>query len=216
MYSSRDRAGPSGTGKSHAAEVIASSLRLDLVRVDLSSVVSKWIGETEKNLARVFNIAEQGGCVLLFDEADALFGRRSEVKSSHDRHANTEVSFLLQRMETFRGLSILTTNIKDNLDRAFFRRLRFVVDFPFPSAADRVRLWRGAFPVTVPLGALDYDALSRLNLTGGSIRNVATNATFYAAAEGIPVTMTHLRRSVLHEYRKLEQPIVETELRDWR
>src|SRR5439155_1757441 len=135
-------AGASGTGKTMAAEVLASELRLDLYRIDLSQVVSKYIGETEKNLRRVFEAAEEGGAILLFDEADALFGKRSEIKEGLDRYANIEVSYLLQQMESYRGLAILTTNMKDALDTAFLRRIRFVVQFPFPDTAERLEIWR--------------------------------------------------------------------------
>src|SRR5204862_5706096 len=135
-------AGDSGTGKTMAAEVIANELRLNLYRIDLSQVVNKYIGETEKNLRRLFDAAEEGGAILLFDEADALFGKRSEVKDSHDRYANIEVSYLLQRMEAYRGLAVLTTNLKNSLDTAFLRRLRFVVTFPFPDPAQRAAIWR--------------------------------------------------------------------------
>src|SRR6185437_10289882 len=133
-----------------AAEVLAHELRLDLYRIDLSSVVSKYIGETEKNLRRVFDAAEEGGAILLFDEADGLFGKRSEVKDSHDRYANIEVSYLLQRMEAYRGLAILTTNMKEAIDPAFSRRLRFVVQFPFPDAAQRALIWARIFPSATP------------------------------------------------------------------
>ncbi|MFO0889867.1 MAG: ATP-binding protein [Isosphaeraceae bacterium] len=143
-------AGASGTGKTMAAEVIANDLRLDLYRIDLSQVVSKYIGETEKNLRKVFEAAEEGGAILLFDEADALFGKRSEVKDSHDRYANIEVSYLLQRMECYRGLAVLTTNKKEDLDTAFLRRIRFVVRFPFPDAAGRAEIWRRIFPAETP------------------------------------------------------------------
>src|SRR5262249_59054368 len=136
----------------------------DLYRIDLSSVVSKYIGETEKNLRRVFDAAENSGAILLFDEADALFGKRSEVKDSHDRYANIEVSYLLQRMEVYRGLAILTTNLKENLDPAFMRRLRFVVHFPFPDPAMRSQIWQQVFPSATPLDRLDVSALSRLNV----------------------------------------------------
>ena len=150
--------GPSGTGKTLAAEILANELRLDLFRIDLSAVVSKYIGETEKNLRRVFDAAEEGGAVLLFDEADALFGKRSEVKDSHDRYANVEVSYLLQRMEAYRGLAILTTNMKEALDPAFLRRLRFVVQFPFPDQAHRAEIWRRIFPAKTPTDELDLCA----------------------------------------------------------
>ena len=171
-------AGVSGTGKTMAAEVLAAELRLDLYRIDLSQVVSKYIGETEKNLKRVFDAAEGGGVVLLFDEADALFGRRSEVKDSHDRYANIEVSYLLQRMEAYRGLAILTTNQRSALDNAFLRRLRFVVEFPFPDASGRAEIWRRVFPAATPTEGLDVTRLARLNVAGGNIRNIAVNAAF--------------------------------------
>jgi hypothetical protein len=206
-------AGESGTGKTMAAEVLANGLRLDLYRVDLSQVVSKYIGETEENLRRVFDAAEAGGVVLLFDEADALFGKRSEVKDSHDRYANIEVSYLLQRMETYRGLAILTTNMKEALDRAFLRRLRFVVRFPFPDAAMRAEIWRKIFPAATPIEDLDFDKLARLNVAGGNIRNIALGGAFLAADEDEPVRMSHLRRAARGEYAKLEKPL--TESGDW-
>ena len=177
-------AGPSGTGKTLAAEVLAAELGLELYLVDLSAVVSKYIGETEKHLGAVFEAAEAAGAVLLFDEADALFGHRSEVRDSHDRYANLEVSYLLQRMDTYRGLAILTTNQKGLLDRAFQRRLRFVVDFPFPDARHRELIWRGMFPAATPTRRLDHAKLARLNVAGGSIRNIAVNGAFLAAAAG--------------------------------
>jgi hypothetical protein len=177
-------AGESGTGKTLAAEAIANEVDLDLYRVDLATVVSKYIGETEKNLKALFDAAEASGAVLLFDEADALFGRRSEVKDSHDRYANIEVAYLLQRVEQYRGLAILTTNMKGALDRAFLRRIRFVVQFPFPDARARAEIWRRQFPSAAPVSALDYDALSRLSLAGGHIRSIAVNAAFRAADDG--------------------------------
>ena len=208
-------AGTSGTGKTMAAEVLALELRLDLYRIDLSAVVSKYIGETEKNLRRVFDAAEEGGAILLFDEADALFGKRSEVKDSHDRHANIEVSYLLQRMEAYRGLAILTTNLKDSLDGAFLRRLRFIVEFPFPSAAERAEIWRRVFPAATPTDGLDVEKLARINLAGGSIRNVALNAAFRAAEAGEPVRMKHLLEAVRAEYAKDHKPLPEAEVRGW-
>jgi hypothetical protein len=207
--------GPSGTGKTMAAEVLANELRLDLFRIDLSAVINKYIGETEKNLARVFDAAETGGTILLFDEADALFGKRSEVKDSHDRYANIEISYLLQRMESYRGLAILTTNMKSALDPAFLRRLRFVVQFPFPDAAQREEIWRRIFPATTPTDGLDLSRLARLNLPGGNIRNIALRAAFLAADAGEPVHMTHLLSAARSEYAKLEQPLTETEIRGW-
>jgi hypothetical protein len=209
-------AGASGTGKTMAAEVLAHALRLDLYRIDLASVVSKYIGETEKNLRRVFDAAEEGGAILLFDEADALFGKRSEVKDSHDRYANIEISYLLQRMEAYRGLAILTTNLKDALDAAFLRRLRFVVPFPFPDAVQRTEIWRRVFPPPTPTQGLDVAKLARLNVTGGNIRNIALYAAFLAAGAGEPVSMAHLLRAARVEYAKLERPLTEAEIGGWQ
>ncbi|MDP9343489.1 MAG: ATP-binding protein [Actinomycetota bacterium] len=208
-------AGPSGTGKTMAAEVLANELRLDLYRIDLSQVVSKYIGETEKNLRRVFDAAEEGGSILLFDEADALFGKRSEVKDSHDRYANIEVSYLLQRMESYRGLAILTTNLKSALDTAFLRRLRFVMQFPFPEAAQRAEIWRRIFPEGAPLDGLDVHRLARLNVAGGNIRNIALSAAFLAVDAGEPVRMSHLLRAARSEYTKLEKPLTDAEVGGW-
>jgi hypothetical protein len=204
-------AGDSGSGKTMAAEVIANDLRLDLYRVDLSAVVSKYIGETEKNLRRVFDAAEDGGAILFFDEADALFGKRSEVRDSHDRYANIEINYLLQRMEAYRGLAILATNLKQALDTAFLRRLRFVVNFPFPGAAERKQIWQRVFPVNTPLEALDLDRLARWNLTGGSIHNIALNAAFLAARHGRAVTMQEVLEAARIEMRKLDQPVNESD-----
>ncbi len=208
-------AGASGTGKTMAAEVLANELRLDLYRIDLAGLVNKYIGETEKNLRRVFDAAEDGGAILLFDEADALFGKRSEVKDSHDRYANIEVSYLLQRMEAYRGLAILTTNLKNSLDMAFLRRLRFVVQFPFPDTAQRAEIWRRAFPAATPTDRLDVAKLARLNVAGGNIRNIALNAAFLAAHAGEPVRMKHLREAARIEYTKLDRPLTEAEIGGW-
>lgn len=202
-------AGPSGTGKTLAAEVLAAELELDLYRVDLSAVVSKYIGETEKNLRRIFDAAEGSGAVLLFDEADALFGKRSEVRDSHDRYANIEVSYLLQRMESYGGLAILTTNQKKALDGAFLRRLRFVVDFPFPEADLRARIWARAFPAATPTRGLDPARLARLNVAGGNIRNISLMAAFFAAEEAVPVGMAQVLRAARIEYQKLGKPLTE-------
>ncbi|NJL28690.1 MAG: ATP-binding protein, partial [Thermoanaerobaculia bacterium] len=199
-------AGPSGTGKTMAAEVLAGELGLDLYRIDLASVVSKYIGETEKNLKKIFDAADAGGAVLLFDEADALFGKRSEVKDSHDRYANIEVGYLLQRIESYRGLAILTTNAKNSLDPAFIRRLRFIVAFPFPDLAERAEIWRRIFPAQTPLEGLDAELLARLDLAGGNIRNVALGAAFLAAEAGTPVRMEHVVGAARGEYAKLERP----------
>lgn len=208
-------AGASGTGKTLAAEVLAHELRLDLYRIDLSSVVSKYIGETEKNLRRVFDAAEEGGAILLFDEADALFGKRSEVKDSHDRYANIEVSYLLQRMEAYRGLAILTTNLKSALDTAFLRRIRFIVHFPFPDAAQRAEIWRRILPSRMPSEGLDVQKLARLNVAGGNIRNIALNAAFLAADAREPVRMAHMLRAASAEYAKLEKHLSEVEVGGW-
>lgn len=208
-------AGPSGTGKTLAAEVLAGELRLDLYRIDLSAVVDKYIGETEKNLRRAFEAAEAGGAILLFDEADALFGKRSDVKDSHDRHANVEVGYLLQRVEAYRGLAVLTTNLKENLDQAFLRRLRFVVQFPFPGPAERRRIWIRAFPRENLRTELDFDRLAQLNLPGGGIRNIALNAAFLAAAQGGPVTMAQIGEAARREYAKLDRTLTEAETRGW-
>ncbi len=209
--------GESGTGKTMAAEVLARELELDLYRIDLSSVVSKYIGETEKNLKRVFDAAEEGGVLLLFDEADALFGKRSDVKDSHDRYANIEVGYLLQRMEAYRGLAVLTTNLKSSIDRAFQRRLRFSVHFPFPDAAQRETIWSRVFPPETPTSGLDMQKLARLNVAGGNIRNIALSAAFLAAEDGADgkVTMRHLMAASKLEAQKIERPLSEAEIRGW-
>jgi ATPase family associated with various cellular activities (AAA) len=207
--------GPSGTGKTMAAEVLANELRLDLYCIDLSAVVSKYIGETEKNLRHVFDAAEEGGAILLFDEADALFGKRTEVKDSHDRYANIEVSYLLQRMEAYRGLAILTSNLKSGLDAAFMRRLRFVVQFPFPDQVQRAEIWRRVFPSATPAEALDHAKLARLNVAGGNIRTIALNAAFIAAGAEQPVGMAHVLRATSAEYVKLERALTDAEVGGW-
>jgi hypothetical protein len=203
--------GDSGTGKTMAAEVLANDLELDLYRIDLSAVVSKYIGETEKNLKKVFDSIEGSGAILFFDEADALFGKRSEVKDSHDRYANIEVNYLLQRMEAYRGLAILATNMKSALDKAFTRRLRFVLTFPFPGLAERRAIWERAFPEKVPTTDLDYERLARLNLTGGSINNIVLNAAFQAAKADSPVNMSIILESARNEFQKQEMPINEAD-----
>jgi hypothetical protein len=206
-------AGESGTGKTMAAEVLANDLELNLYRIDLSTVVSKYIGETEKNLRRLFDAAEDGGMILFFDEADALFGKRSEVQDSHDRYANIEVNYLLQRIESYRGLAILATNMKDALDSAFLRRLRFIVNFPYPNFDERRMMWGKVFPYETPTDGLDFDYLARLSLTGGNIHNVAINAAFLAASLNTAVTMPLVLQAVRVEFQKLDRPINEIELR---
>ena len=208
-------AGPSGTGKTMAAEVLANELRLDLFRIDLSQVVSKYIGETEKNLRRVFDAADAGAAILLFDEADALFGKRSEVKDSHDRFANIEISYLLQRMETYRGLAVLTTNRKSALDQAFLRRIRFAVEFPFPEASQRAQIWRRIFPGATPTEGLRIERLAQLNAAGGHIRNIAMGAAFLAADADEPVRMSHLLSAAHSEFAKLERPLTDAEVAGW-
>ena len=212
-------AGESGTGKTMAAEVIANELHLNLYRIDLSAVVSKYIGETEKNLRRLFDAAEDGGALLFFDEADALFGKRSEVKDSHDRYANIEINYLLQRMEAYRGLAILATNMKNALDPAFMRRLRFIVNFPFPGSSERKLIWQKVFPQTeafrkkLEISEADYDRLARFNLTGGNIHSIALNAAFAAAQSDSNVTLPIVLSVARMEFRKLEKPISEAEFR---
>jgi len=208
-------AGDSGVGKTLAAEVLARDLALDLYRVDVSAVVSKYIGETSKNVKQVFDAAEQGGVLLLFDEADAIFGKRGEVKDSHDRYANIDVSYLLQRMEAYQGLAILTTNMKGAVDRAFQRRLRFTVSFPFPDAAQREAIWSRVFPASTPTQGLDFKKLSQLNVAGGNIRNIALNAAFLAAEAGRPVKMGDLAQAAQLEAQKIERQLSEAETRGW-
>ena len=206
--------GPSGTGKTMAAEVIANELELDLFRIDLSSVVSKYIGETEKNLRKLFDTAEDSGAILFFDEADALFGKRSEVKDSHDRYANIEINYLLQRIETYHGLAILASNVRTALDKAFTRRLRFIVEFPFPGSEQRREIWQKVFPEDTPRAAnLDYERLAKLNLTGGNIHNVALNAAFLAAQADSVVTMPLLLQAARTEYRKIDKSVRESDFR---
>jgi vesicle-fusing ATPase len=204
-------AGESGTGKTLAAEVLAADLGLDLYRIDLSATVSKYIGETEKNIRRLFDAAEASGAVLLFDEADALFGKRGEVKDGHDRYANLEVAYLLQRMESYRGLAILTTNMRSHIDRAFLRRLRFVIQFPFPDRDQRADIWRRVFPPAAPLDGIDPEALARMTVPGGSIRSIALSAAFAAAEDGTPVTVDHVMRAARVEYAKSERSLTDAE-----
>lgn len=195
--------GPSGTGKTLAAEVVAHTLKLDLYRVDVSSMVSKYIGETEKNLRQIFDAADEGGVILLFDEADSLFGKRGDVQSSNDRYANTQVNYLLQRMESYRGLALLTTNLESGMDTAFMRRLRFTLNFRPPEAAEREHIWRRAFPRQVDVSNLNFEQLSRVKLSGGNIRSVALTAAFMAAARRETLTMPLLREAIRGEWRKL-------------
>jgi len=197
-------AGQPGTGKSMAAEIVANDLGLDLYKIDLAQIVSKYIGETEKNLSRLFDEAEASGVVLVFDEADALFGKRSDVKDSHDRYANLEISYLLQRMERYRGLAVLTTNLRANLDEAFTRRIGVSIDFPLPGAADRLRMWRRALDKAPCAPDLELGALAQgLELAGGAILNVAVAAAHLAAEEGAAIDHERLLRAVRWELQKM-------------
>jgi SpoVK/Ycf46/Vps4 family AAA+-type ATPase len=200
--------GPPGTGKTMAAEVIAGELDLDLYRIDLSQVVSKYIGETEKNLSRVFNEAQSSSAILFFDEADALFGKRSEVKDSHDRYANIEIGYLLQEMEQYDGIAILATNLRQNMDEAFVRRLQSIIEFPFPDEEHRRRIWQVMFPSEAPMGEdVDFTTLAReIRLAGGNIKNIALTAAFYAASDGGAIRMEHLIEATRREYQKLGWP----------
>lgn len=206
-------AGPSGTGKTMAAEIIAADLGLELYRVDLSMMVSKYIGETEKNLDRIFTAAREANAILFFDEADALFGKRSEVKDAHDRYANIEVGYLLQKMEAYDGIVILATNLRKNLDDAFARRLHVAIDFQFPEEPDRLRIWQKVFPPEAPLAAdVDRAFLARqFKLAGGNIRNIALLAAYLAAEEGNSIGMSHLIRAIKREYQKLGKLVTEAE-----
>ncbi|MEO8935534.1 MAG: ATP-binding protein [Burkholderiaceae bacterium] len=204
-------AGPSGTGKTMAAGIIAGELGLDLYKIDLSAVVSKYIGETEKNLSRIFSEAETSNAILFFDEADALFGKRSEVRDSHDRYANIEVGYLLQRIEEYEGITLLSTNFRRNMDEAFVRRLQFTIDFPLPCEEDRYRIWTAIWPSALPLDpGIDLRFMARnFEMTGGNIRNVAVAAAFLAASDGGPVGMTHLIDATQREYQKMGKLISE-------
>jgi hypothetical protein len=208
-------AGTSGTGKTLAAEILAREAQLDLYHIDLSQIVNKYVGETEKNLRRVFDAAEDSGAILLFDEADSLFGKRGDVEKGTDRYANLEVSYLLQRMEAYRGVAILTTNQREAIDSAFLRRLRFVIPFPFPDAPLRVALWQRAFPPAAPIAGIDVHRLARLQLPGGNIRNVAINAAFLAAERGEPISMRHVLSASRSEFQKIERPFPEIEVQGW-
>ena len=188
-----------------AAEVIAHELQLDLYKIDLSGVVNKYIGETEKNLAKIFHEAEASNAILFFDEADALFGKRTKISDAHDRYANIETSYLLQRMEAYEGVVILATNLRENMDEAFTRRIRFIVDFPFPDAASRKLIWQTHFPREAPVSAdLDYDWLAQqFQITGGNIKNIVLNAAFCAAANGGVIDMTHVLHGTRREFEKI-------------
>ncbi len=207
--------GPPGTGKTMAAEVIAHGLHLDLYRIDLSQVVSKYIGESEKNLDKIFTAAEYSNSILFFDEADALFGKRSEVRDSHDRYANIEISYLLQKMEEYQGISILATNLRQNLDDAFMRRVQAVVEFPFPDEDYRCRIWNSMFPPEAPIAAdVDFKLLAHeVQLAGGNIKNMALAAAFYAAGDNRAISMEHLIQAAHREHQKIGRSWNEAALR---
>jgi hypothetical protein len=198
-------AGESGTGKTMAADILAGELGLDLYKIDLSGIVSKYIGETEKNLDRIFNEARTSNSILFFDEADAVFGKRSEVRDSHDRYANIEISYLLQKMEEYEGVVILATNLRSNMDEAFVRRMHFVVDFPLPEAEDRLLIWQVHFPLPAPRGDdIDLEFLAqRFKIAGGNIRNIVLGAAFLAAEDNEPIRMKHLIRGARRELQKM-------------
>ena len=206
--------GEPGTGKTMAAEIMAGELGLDLYKIDLSTVVSKYIGETEKNLEKIFAEAQNSNAILFFDEADAIFGKRSEVKDAHDRYANLEISYLLQRMEMYDGVTILATNLRANLDEAFTRRLQFAVDFPYPDETYRLRIWHTLFPADVPHESpLDFELLARrFKMTGGNIRNVLVGAAYLAAADGDRLEMKHLLHGTRRELQKMGRLVDETDL----
>jgi len=199
--------GHPGTGKTMAAEVIANQLLLDLYKIDLSQVVSKYIGETEKSLNSIFQEAQASNAILFFDEADALFGKRSEVKDAHDRYANIEVSYLLQKMEEYDGIAILATNLRKNIDEAFLRRMQFIIDFPFPDEDERRRIWEGVFPREAPIaGDVNFGFLARtVRLAGGNLKNIALAAAFFAAGDGGVIRKEHLTNATRREYQKLGQ-----------
>lgn len=205
-------AGPSGTGKTMAAEILAGELGLDLYKIDLSSVISKYIGETEKNLSRIFTEAATSNAVLFFDEADALFGKRSEVRDSHDRYANIEINYLLQRMEEYDGTVILATNLRKNMDDAFVRRIQFTIEFPFPGVDQRLAIWQRIWPKDIPHDDLDLEFMARrFEISGGNIRNIALSAAFLAAEDGACLRMKHLIRATWQEYQKMGKVVMEGE-----
>lgn len=209
-------AGPSGTGKTMSAEIIAGELGLDMFKIDLSALVSKYIGETEKNLERVFTAAEGGGVVLVFDEADAVFGKRTKVSDAQDRYANIETSYLLQRLESYDGLVVLTSNLSGNIDPAFMRRIHVSVEFPLPEQEERLVIWKSSFPATAPLGEIDFEFLAnRFRFAGGSIRTAALTGAFAAADAGQPVTMAHVIQGVRREFQKLGRIITPAEFGEW-
>ncbi len=209
--------GPSGTGKTMAAEIIAKYVELDIYKIDLSNVVSKYIGETEKNLSKIFKEAETSNAIIFFDEADALFGKRSEVKDAHDRYANIETGYLLQKMEEYDGVVILATNLSKNIDDAFLRRMQIVIEFPFPDEIQRKLIWTGIFPKESPLaGDIDYKFLSeKIKLAGGNIKNMALAAAFYAAENSGEIDMHHIMHAARREYQKVGKPFLKSDFEQY-
>jgi AAA+ superfamily predicted ATPase len=209
--------GPSGTGKTMAAEIIAKEVQLDLYKIDLSGVVSKYIGETEKNLAKIFREAETSNSILFFDEADAIFGKRSEVKDAHDRYANIEIGYLLQKMEEYDGIVILATNLGKNIDDAFMRRMQIVIEFPFPDETQRKLIWTGIFPKESPLSSdIDFKFLSeKIKFAGGNIKNMALAAAFYAAENGGEISMHHIMHAARREYQKLGKSFLKSDFEQY-
>ena len=210
-------AGPPGTGKTMAAEIIANELELNMYRVDLSMVVSKYVGETEKNLNRIFKDAEDSNAILFFDEADALFGKRSEVKDSHDRYANAEINYLLQKIEEHEGIVVLATNLRKNIDSSFVRRMHFVVDFPFPNKKCRFEIWKKVFPENTPMDDVDFDFLSKLKISGGDIKQFALKAAFLAVQNSDEIKIEHIVNSIKIKFQKNRKSLLPKEFqRDFK
>jgi hypothetical protein len=207
--------GPSGTGKTTAAEIIAQELQIDLYRVDLSQVSDKYIGETEKKLGKVFDVAESSGALLLFDEADSIIGKRSDVKDSKDRYANQTVGYLLQRMESYSGVAIMTTNLPNAIDSAFMRRIKYSIRFEYPNVDQRIKIWQKVFPSTVPCELMPPELLAQLNISGASIRNIALGSAFLACAENKAIAMEHVLKAARAEYQKLGRTISDKEIQGW-
>lgn len=209
--------GPPGTGKTMAAQVITNQLHMRMYKIQISQIVSKYIGETEKNLRQVFSEARQANCILFFDEMDALFGKRSEVKDSHDRNANIETAYLLQQLEEYDGVVLMATNLLQNIDEAFMRRISFVVSFPFPDVPTRKRLWHKMLETGAPIDDnIDFDFLAEnFKIAGGNIKNCVIHAAFLAAAEGVPISMKHIVSSVVTEQRKNNIVVVREDLKEY-
>lgn len=210
-------AGPPGTGKTMAAQIVAGELGLEIYKVDISQMVSKYIGETEKNLNDLFTEAQKSNVILLFDETDALFGKRTEIKDSHDKNANIETSYLLQKMEEYDGVTIMTTNYLENIDKAFFRRIGYVVHFPFPDQKSRKKIWLNMFPQSVPLdNSIDFDYLSeKFELSGGSIKNIAVNSAFMAAKSGTTLQMAHILKALKYELKKQGKVLIDEDFAEY-